>query len=102
MTVEYIIFLKRNHRLFIIWIIIVKNIYYWFVAIRIFNGNITDDDFIYYLENCKKYEIDINNAIRKKEVNINKYGIKAVRLMYDGDYLKEMIKEYIAGNSMFK
>ena len=67
-----------------------------------FNGNITDDDFIYYLENCKKYEIDINNAIRKKEVNINKYGIKAVRLMYDGDYLKEMIKEYIAGNSMFK
>ena len=44
----------------------------------------------------------INNAIRKKEVNINKYGIKAVRLMYDGDYLKEMIKEYIAGNSMFK
>ena len=65
-------------------------------------GKITDDDFIYYLENCKKYEIDINNAIRKKEVNINKYGIKAVRLMYDGDYLKEMIKEYIAGNSMFK
>ena len=33
---------------------------------------------------------------------LNKYGIKAVRLMYDGDYLKEMIKEYIAGNSMFK
>lgn len=50
---------------------------------KLFDGNISDSNFVYYLENCKEYTIDIKKPIREVEIFIRKYGIRARRLMYD-------------------
>lgn len=68
---------------------------------KLFDGNISDSNFIYYLENCKEYTIDIKKPIREVEIFIRKYGIRARRLIYDEDCLEEVVKEYIKTHSIF-
>jgi len=68
---------------------------------KLFDGNISDSNFVYYLENCKEYTIDIKKPIREVEIFIRKYGIRARRLMYDEDCLEEVVKEYIKTHSIF-
>lgn len=68
---------------------------------KLFDGNISDSNFVYYLENCKEYEIDIKKSIREVEIFIRKYGIRAIRLMYDEDCFEEVIKGYIETHSVF-
>ena len=60
---------------------------------KLFDGNISDSNFVYYLENCKEYTIDIKKPIREVEIFIRKYGIRARRLIYDEDCLEEVVKE---------
>lgn len=67
---------------------------------KLFEGNISDSNFVHYLENCKEYEIDIKKPIRKVEIFIRKYGIRAIRLVYDEDYFEEIVKEYIETHSV--
>ncbi len=69
---------------------------------KLFGGNISDSNFVYYLENCKEYEIDIKKSIREVEIFIRKYGIEAMRLIYDEDCFEEVIKEYIKTHNMFE
>ncbi len=69
---------------------------------KLFDGNISDSNFVYYLENCKEYEIDIKKSIREVNIFIRKYGIKAMRLIYDEDCFEVVIKEYIETHSMFE
>ena len=57
---------------------------------------------LYYLENCKEYEIDIKKSIRKVEIFIRKYGIRAMRLIYDEDCFEDLIKEYVETHNMFE
>lgn len=54
---------------------------------------------MYYLEHCKEYEIDIKKLIRKVEIPLDKYGIYAIRLIYDKDYFEDIIKKYVETNS---
>ena len=68
---------------------------------KLFDGNISDSNFVYYLENCKEYTIDIKKPIREVEIFIRKYGIRARRLIYDEDCLEEVVKEYIKTHSIF-
>ena len=68
---------------------------------KLFDGNISDSNFVYYLENCKEYTIDIKKPIREVKIFIRKYGIRARRLMYDEDCLEEVVKEYIKTHSIF-
>ena len=68
---------------------------------KLFDGNISDSNFVYYLENCKEYTIDIKKPIREVEIFICKYGIRARRLIYDEDCLEEVVKEYIKTHSIF-
>ena len=67
---------------------------------KLFEGKISDSNFVHYLENCKEYEIDIKKPIRKVEIFIRKYGIRAIRLVYDEDYFEEIVKEYIETHSV--
>lgn len=69
---------------------------------KLFYGNISDSNFVYYLENCKEYEIDIKKSIRKVEIFIRKYGIRAMRLIYDEDCFEDLIKEYVETHNMFE
>ena len=67
---------------------------------KLFEGKISDSNFVHYLENCKEYEIDIKKPIRKVEIFIRKYGIRAIRLVYDEYYFEEIVKEYIETHSV--
>lgn len=69
------------------------------LPLKLFAGNITDSNFVYYLEHCKEYEIDIKKLIRKVEIPLDKYGIYAIRLIYDKDYFEDIIKKYVETNS---
>ena len=69
------------------------------LPLKLFAGNITDSNFVYYLEHCKEYEIDIEQFLREVEIPLDKYGIYAIRLIYDKDYFEDIIKKYVETNS---